>query len=95
MPPSAVSLWGMLVLLSVADGVAGKKDSDSVPDHSIPENIRKFYDGIVAKGSCSNTLATGFWATDPGNNCAFVISLLASLSLSVTSRMNGDDLFSM
>ncbi|KAK4215219.1 fungal chitosanase of glycosyl hydrolase group 75-domain-containing protein [Rhypophila decipiens] len=34
----------------------------------LPENLSKFYDDIRAKGSCSRVLATGFWATDTGDN---------------------------
>ncbi|KAM7190480.1 Fungal chitosanase of glycosyl hydrolase group 75 domain containing protein [Rhypophila sp. PSN 637] len=34
----------------------------------LPENLSKFYDNIRAKGSCSRVLATGFWATETGDN---------------------------
>ncbi|TVY59621.1 Endo-chitosanase [Lachnellula suecica] len=34
----------------------------------IPSNVQSFYDGIKAAGSCSNKLATGFYASDDGPN---------------------------
>jgi len=79
MRASGIPLWGILVLLGAADGVVGKKNPDTVPDHSVPRNIRKFYNDIVENGSCSKPLATGFWATDPGNNSALTIFPLYSL----------------
>lgn len=78
MRASAIPLWGILVLLGAANGVVGKKKAETVPDHSVPKNIRKLYDEIVSKGSCSKTLATGFWATDPGNNSALIFLSIPS-----------------
>lgn len=34
---------------------------------SIPSNVQRFYDGIVAQGSCNNRLQTGFYSTDGGS----------------------------
>ncbi|KAK1752738.1 chitosanase [Echria macrotheca] len=34
----------------------------------VPQNLRDFYNAVRKKGSCSNQLATGFYATDTGPN---------------------------
>ena len=38
----------------------------SVAARDIPDNIRAMYDNVRARGSCSNKLADGFYATDRG-----------------------------
>ncbi len=35
---------------------------------NIPSNVQNFYDSVKAKGTCSNKLATGFYAKDNGPN---------------------------
>ncbi|KAM7197772.1 fungal chitosanase [Naviculisporaceae sp. PSN 640] len=52
------SLWAD-VIVGNTNGTAGRP---------LPPNLAEFYDNIRAKGSCSRVLATGFWATDTGNN---------------------------
>jgi hypothetical protein len=39
-----------------------------VQARDVPQRLRDLYNGIKDRGSCSNELATGFWATASGSN---------------------------
>ncbi|KAK3335208.1 fungal chitosanase of glycosyl hydrolase group 75-domain-containing protein [Cercophora scortea] len=50
----------LLVLLAAWCGASTARD--------VPPHIREFYNAVQRNGSCTNQLATGFWATEPGGN---------------------------
>jgi hypothetical protein len=50
------------VLLSALVAAAGTAARD------IPSNVQTFVDAVKAQGTCSNKLATGFYAKDDGPN---------------------------
>ncbi|KAK3368382.1 glycoside hydrolase family 75 protein [Podospora didyma] len=50
------------LLLLAALGALGASARD------VPANVRAFYDSVKAKGTCTNKLATGFYAKDDGPN---------------------------
>lgn len=52
------------LLFSALLGVASARD--------IPANVQAFYDQVTSAGTCSNKLATGFYALDGGANSMLI-----------------------
>lgn len=65
---TSAKMQNRFLLLSTLMGAA------SVTARDIPSNVKTFVDSIKSKGTCSNKLATGFYAKDSGPNSMFTLS---------------------